>query len=136
MQTENQTAHQTAMTMEVTRNGAGRSGRPSFGRRLDPCNPRSWSGQPLRYSLHARNRCEEREIPEIVYLPADSRLADVDMSNSQVEAVTFKVPRGDDSFFMVLNIDGCVVTVYRKDEAFGASHRRKQRRRELLALAA
>lgn len=136
MQTENQTAYQTATTTEVTRTEASRSGWRSASRRLDPCNPSCWSGEPLRYSVHARNRCEEREIPAIVYLPADSRLADVDLSDAQVEAMTFKVPSGDDSFFMVLSVDGCVVTVYRKDQAFEDSQRRKLQRRKLIARAA
>lgn len=134
MQTEtNSDRCRMALTTEMPRTEASRS---AAGRRPDPCDPWSWSGQPLRYSVHARNRCEEREIPEIVYLPTESRLADVDLSDDQVEAVTFKVLCGDDSFFMVLSTDGCVVTVYRKDQAFKTSQHCKQRRRNLLARAA
>ena len=104
--------------------------------RFDPADPWSWANRPLHYTVHARNRCEEREIPKITYLPADSRLADVDLSDAQVEAVTFKVSSGDDSFFMVLGVDGCVLTVYRKNQAYETAQRLKQRRRELLARAA
>jgi len=139
---EMQTEDLMTMAAEMSGSEASGSGRPVTAcppvtaRRLDPCRPSCWSGVPLRYSVHARSRCEEREIPKITYLPADSRLADVDLSDAQVEAVTFKVSSGDDSFFMVLGVDGCVLTVYRKNQAYKTAQRLKQRRRELLARAA
>ncbi len=104
--------------------------------RSDLSDPKSWEGWALRCSAHASERCDKRDIPQLVYLPADSRLADVDLDDRGVAAVTFKVPRGDDSFFLVLSADGLVVTAHRGGRRYGTAQRFKQRRRRLLAIAA
>ena len=125
------------MKPEVTEGMTQASSRQTWTEmRSDLSDPKSWEGRILRYSAHARERCDERDIPQIVYLPADSRLADVDLDDWGVAAVTFKVPRGDDSFFLVLSADGLVVTAHRGGYRYGIAQRFKQRRRRLLAIAA
>ena len=106
-------------------------------RRPDPCDPRSWAGQPLRYSAHAAQRCEDRNIPQMLYLPPDSRLSDRDLGDQGVETVLFLVPRGDEAFFLLLNVDGCVITTFRKGrgQEYAVWREAKERRRRLMALA-
>ncbi len=105
--------------------------------RPDPCDPQSWALRPLRYSAHAEQRCEERNIPQLFYLPPDSRLSDRDLGDRGVETVLFMVPRGDDAFFLLLNVDGCVITTFRKGSRreYAVWREAKERRRRLVALA-
>ena len=125
------------MKLEVTEGMKQASSRQTRSEmRSDLSDPKSWEGRALRYSVHARERCDERDIPQIIYLPADSRLADVDMDDRGVVAVTFKVLRGDDSFFVVLSADGLVVTAHWGGPRYAAAQHFKQRRRGLLATAA
>ena len=100
--------------------------------RLDPADPISWSCRRLRYSDHALERIASRSIPEQPYLPATSRLADLDVTDERVEAMLFKVTECDDPFFLVLSTDGCVITVFRKGKEWESWRAAKQYRRSMM----
>jgi hypothetical protein len=74
-------------------------------------NPEYWFDKPLIYTFHAEERCIERKIKRLEYLPITSKLIDCDKyPNGVVKAMTFKVNDVGDCF--VLASDGSVITVF------------------------
>ena len=97
--------------------------------RRDSADPRTWSTYPLRYSHHARERCDQRDIPVLYTLPRESKLADLDKDSVSVQAMLFKVPHELGDFFVVLSSDGCVLTTFRKGAEWKTYRSGKERRR-------
>lgn len=97
----------------------------------DPCDPRWWTSRRLRPSAHAAQRCQERDILPLAFLPDDSRLVDRDLDDrGRLNVVVFKVST-EQPFFAVLGVDGTVITVFlnNKDKEYAEWQRVKQRRR-------
>lgn len=78
----------------------------------DPLLPGFWFDKPLIYTVHASERCIEREIEQLDFLPINSKLVDCDKDKSgRVSSVCFKI-EAERPFYMVLSVDGAVVTVF------------------------
>ena len=96
----------------------------------DPLLPAFWFDKPLIYTVHAIERCTERNIEQLDFLPINAKLVDCDKDKSgRVCSVCFKVET-DKSFYMVLSVDGVVVTVF-SNENKGMkryNHRKNMRR--------
>ena len=93
----------------------------------DPLLPAYWFDKPLYYTNHAKERCMEREIQELDFLPISAKLVDCDKDKSgRVCAVCFKV----DSFYIVISVDGAVVTVFNNENKGMKryNHRKNERR--------
>ena len=96
----------------------------------DPLLPGYWFDKPLIYTTHAIERCVEREIEQLDYLPITSKLADCDKDSSgNVASVCFKID-GENPYYIVLSVDGCVITVFNYDKKSMKrySHRKNKRR--------
>lgn len=82
----------------------------------DPLLPAYWFDKSLIYTNHAKERCVEREIEELDFLPINSKLVDCDKDKSgRVCTVCFKI-ESDKPHYMVLSIDGAVITVFGVDK--------------------
>ena len=81
---------------------------------FDPSNvsrPEYWFDKPLTYTIHAKERCLERRILPVDFLPINSRLVDCETDvNNNIKTLFFKVNEKGDCY--VLSHDGVVITVY------------------------
>jgi hypothetical protein len=96
----------------------------------DPLLPAYWFDKPLIYTIHAKERCVERDIDELDFLPINSKLVDCDKDKSgRVGSVCFKID-SDNPHYMVLAIDGAVITVFGLDKKgmISYQHRKNLRR--------
>ena len=99
---------------------------------FDPSNvarPEYWFDKPLKYTIHARERCLDRAIFPLDFLPINSKLIDCDKdSNNNIKAMCFKVNEKGDCY--LISHDGVVITVFScKDDNYDTYVHRKNTRR-------
>lgn len=99
---------------------------------FDPTNvarPEYWFDKPLRFTIHAKERCLDRAILRHDYLPINSKLVDCEKDpDNNIKAMCFKVNEKGDCY--LITSDGVVITVFScKDNKYDTYVYRKNERR-------
>ena len=76
-------------------------------------NPLYWFDKPLKYSLHAKERTIERDLPFIDYLPLSAKYL-YHTLKKDVYSLTFEIDVNFKTIHIAINTYGTVMTVYPK----------------------
>jgi len=100
-------------------------------------DPKSWRDAQLQYSIHARNRCIEREIPILTQIPDGAKLFDCDKdSRGFPYALCFKIEDEENSHCIVLSSEGVVITVFKNTKKEFKDYLHKKQKRRYLSMRA
>jgi hypothetical protein len=88
----------------------------------NPTETMYWFDKPLTYTIHASDRCIEREIPPVDFLPISSKLVDCvrDAKGNPVR-LTFKV-NIENPYYIAISAQGVVLTVFRQTKKKSIIH--------------
>jgi hypothetical protein len=100
-------------------------------------DPKCWRDVQLQYSIHARNRCIEREIPILTQIPDEAKLFDCDKdARGFPYAVCFKIGHDENSHCVVLSSEGVVITVFKNTKKEFKDYLHKKQKRRYLSMRA
>jgi hypothetical protein len=90
--------------------------KPTYRGSGNPSDIGFWGGRKLRYTTHALVEAKNEEIPILEFLPEDARLSDTDSNAQGIYAMVWKITDEQNDYFIVLGVNGDVITSFRKSQ--------------------